>query len=215
MIRNDAGFRKELVEALKGEVLTREDFVSLVNIVTKLKNDIRIKITEIENILGDLERRLGETHIQTLDNSKQIEELLRTIKGMEKKLEKLVKDVEALGERKLPITDEAYREIALKLLSERFGTRIRKWETFDSEGFVLGHPSTVSADLMIKDNKHVIILIRSVVRESDVGMLYRLGKLYEKKLNIRPELMIVCSYISDKAKKSAEEIGMKLLIEKI
>ncbi|GEM_PF-5586192 len=215
MIRNDAGFRKEIVEALRGEILVKDDFINLVNMLTKLKNDLQLKIKELEGILGDIERRLGETHIQALDNSRRLDDISHALKDIEEKLTKLNKDIESLRERKLPITDEAYREIALKLLSERFGTRIRKWETFDDEGFVLGHPASIAADLMVKNNKHILLLIKSVIRESDVGMIYRIGKLYEKKLNIKPSLMIVCSYIEDKAKKSAEELGIKTLIEKI
>ncbi|MEO0270640.1 MAG: hypothetical protein ABIM98_04245 [candidate division WOR-3 bacterium] len=64
-------------------------------------------------------------------------------------------------------------------------------------------------DLVIKDDKHYLIEIKSSVSDGDVLKFKRIGEFYEKKTGVKPELFIVSPYIREEAKEKCKVFGIK------
>ena len=97
------------------------------------------------------------------------------------------------------------------LLKELLGdVKIEKWRYFDNEGYVRGYPSMIEVDLVIKNKEHILVEIKSSTSDSDVIILRRIGDLYEKVIGIKPRLMLLTIYATDKAKESATALRVEL-----
>jgi len=67
----------------------------------------------------------------------------------------------------------------------------------------------VEVDIVIKDDKHFLIEIKSSVSDADVLKFKKIGELYEKKTGVKPELIIISPYIREEGKKECEFLGIK------
>ena len=63
---------------------------------------------------------------------------------------------------------------------------------YDEEGMVFGYPTIVEADVVIKDETHILVEVKSRADPEDVYKLHRLGELYQKKTGVKPSLAIYC-----------------------
>ena len=163
---------------------------------------------EIKEILLELKRQREETSKRFEAVDKRFEEL---IKEMNKGFELLRNAITAVGARWGIYSEEAFRE-GMKDILEELGFpyyEIKKWETFDEEGFVYGYPSSIEVDLLIKDKKHYLIEIKSSVSSGDVLEFKKIGELYEKKTNIKPELIIISPHIREEAKEKCNIFKIK------
>jgi hypothetical protein len=64
-------------------------------------------------------------------------------------------------------------------------------------------------DLVIRDQKHYLIEIKSSVSTGDVFEFKKIGEFYEKKTNIKPELIIISPYIKEEAKEKCNIFKIK------
>jgi len=74
---------------------------------------------------------------------------------------------------------------------------------YDEEGMVFGYPTIVEADVVIKDETHILVEVKSRADPEDVYKLHRLGELYQKKTGVKPSLAIIAGYITEKAAEAA------------
>jgi hypothetical protein len=118
--------------------------------------------------------------------------------------------LDALGSRWGLMSENTFREGLKGILEEYFNAKVEKWIYKDDEGFVFGYPSIVDVDLVIRDGERLLVEVKSHVRKSDVGVLLRKGKLYEKVNKIKPRLAILTSYIDDDARKDAKELKIEI-----
>ncbi len=88
--------------------------------------------------------------------------------------------------------------------------KVSKWRYFDSEGLVYGHSSKIDVDILISDDKHVIIEYKAFVDRSNVAELHRIGKLYEKVTGIKPYLLIITPNIRKRAKELADALNIEV-----
>ena len=70
----------------------------------------------------------------------------------------------------------------------------------------------VDADLVIKDQQHILVEVKSSVSRGDVYELWKTGQLYEKIKSAKPKLVIVSPYIDEDARKIAEELGIEVYV---
>lgn len=115
-----------------------------------------------------------------------------------------------MGSRWGLMSENTFREGLKGILEEYFNAKVEKWIYKDDEGFVFGYPSIVDVDLVIRDGERLLVEVKSHVRKSDVGVLLRKGKLYEKVNKIKPRLAILTSYIDDDARKDAKELKIEI-----
>jgi len=116
--------------------------------------------------------------------------------------------LDALGARWGILAEGAFREGMRGIVERLFGGSVERWIHDDREGFVFGYPATIEVDLIIKDKEHILVEIKSHVRKSDVGVLMRKGKIYERVRGIKPKLVFVSPYIDEDARGDAEMLGI-------
>jgi len=100
------------------------------------------------------------------------------IKEMRSGFQKLKVTLDAIGARWGMQSEEAFRE-GMKGILQELGFpfyKVEKWKAFDEEGYVYGRPHEVEIDIVIKDDKHYLIEIKSNVSDSDVLKFKKIGE---------------------------------------
>jgi len=211
LLKGDAGFRIELVSALEGVVLTKEDYAKIMDLFVKLKNDFMSKIAEVEDLLKSLTSKIDEMEKKVNEYNKIIEEIKTRISGFESSLNSMKEEIDKIKSvSKVPVTEEVYQERVRDILSQELGTKLRSWVVYDADGLVYGHPATVEALLAVTGKGHFLVKIKPIVTPADVGEMKKIGELYYKKLSIEPRLLIVGNYINEEARRVAKEIGVEV-----
>jgi len=90
------------------------------------------------------------------------------------------------------------------------GGKVERWTCQDSEGLVFGHPGIVEADLVVRDEEHILVEVKSSVSRGDVYEFWRIGRLYERVEGVKPRLAIVSPYVDGEAKKAADRLGIEV-----
>ena len=137
-------------------------------------------------------------------------EIAKLREDMTTGFELLRRHIDALGARWGLLAEESFRKGLKGIVEEYFGGTVKKWSHQDSEGYVHGHPSIIDIDLVIRDQEHILVEVKSSVSRGDISELWRIGKLYEKIEEIKPKLAIISPYIDEKAKKLAEKLKIKI-----
>jgi hypothetical protein len=187
-------------------------FEALVNELKAHREETAKRFEAVDKRFEEMDRRfealVNELKGHKEETAKRFEELT---KEMNKGFELLRNAITALGARWGIFAEEAFRE-GMKGVLEEIGFsyyEIKKWEAFDEEGFVYGHPSMIEVDLVIRDQKHYLIEIKSSVSTGDVFEFKKIGEFYEKKTNIKPELIIISPYIKEEAKEKCNIFKIK------
>ena len=178
---------------------------------------IEERIVKLEERQQKLEERmlaLEERQQKLEERQQKIEEELIELKKSHNELVKRMANLEKLvitiAHRYGVITEVSFREALSNVLSRYFGASASKWSVYDEEGIVFGYPSMVDAEVIIRDNVHIIVEIKSRVDPGDIVILYRVGKLYEKRAGVRPKLAIVAGFITNKAREVAKKYGVEV-----
>ncbi len=109
------------------------------------------------------------------------------------------------------LSESAFREAMKYVVEEKLGAgRVSKMSLRDEEGLVYGYPSIIDIDVVVKDDKHILVEVKSRVSRGDVYEIYRIGKLYEKIKGIKPVLVIVGGFIDPKAYEAAAKLGVEV-----
>ena len=219
-----------------GEVLTRagEHDKKFNEIVARLEehdrkfNEILERLDRHERILEEHSKRFEEHDrkfneiLERLDrhegileeHSKRIEELSTAIKGLREDfnigMSSFQRRLDALGSRWGLLAESAFREGMRGIVEEYFKGKVERWIYDDKEGFVFGYPSIVDVDLIVKDGVHVLVEVKSSISRSDIAVLVRKGKLYERVRGIKPKLAVVSPYVDENAAKDAEKLGIAI-----
>ncbi|MEO0268945.1 MAG: DUF3782 domain-containing protein [candidate division WOR-3 bacterium] len=173
----------------------------------ELREDTNKRFEEINRRFEELREDTNKRFEELMEDTNRRFELLT--KEMRDGFKVLRDAITAVGARWGIFAEEAFRESMEGILKELGFYDVKKWEDYDKEGFVFGYPSRVEVDLVIRDDKHYLIEIKSSVSEGDVLKLKRLGEFYEKRTGVKPELVIVSPYIKDEAKERCEVLGIK------
>jgi hypothetical protein len=139
------------------------------------------------------------------------DELRRLREDFNRAFESLSRRVDALGARWGLITEEAFREGMRGIIQELFGVgEVRRWVYYDEGGEVLGHPSVIEVDLLVRDKKHVLVEVKASTSDADISKLWKIGKLYERVVGVKPELMMITPFIDERGLRTAKELGVKV-----
>lgn len=88
--------------------------------------------------------------------------------------------------------------------------RVEKWRVYDEKGEALGFPAYVEADVLVRDNVHVLIEVKASVSEGDVVKFWRIGRLYERLVGVKPELVIVSPFVDEKSIETAKRLNVRV-----
>ena len=136
------------------------------------------------------------------------EELARLREDMNEGFQLLRRHIDALGARWGLLAEESFRAGMVGVVERYFGGRVERWTHYDEEGFVFGFPSLVEVDMVISDEEHILVEIKSSVSRADVYEFWKVGQLYERIRGVKPRLAIVSPFVREEAKKLAKELGI-------
>ena len=159
------------------------------------------KFNEILERLDRHEEEIKALREDFLNFQRRMDSFEETQKAFQRRLD-------ALGARWGLLSEDAFRGSMWGIVERLFGGSVEHWIYEDSEGFVFGYPATIEVDFIIKDKEHILVEIKSHVRKSDVGVLMRKGKIYERVRGIKPKLVFVSPYIDEDARGDAEMLGI-------
>jgi hypothetical protein len=204
-IREDAEFRYALMGLL--------GFQEILNRITKLEERQQVleeRFAKLEERFAELEKKFMELEERFAKLEERQQKLEERFMKLEERMIHLEKLVTTIAHRFGVITEVSFREALSNILSRYFGAAATKWSIYDDEGIVFGYPSMVDVDVVVKDNIHILIEVKSRVDPEDVYKLYRLGKLYERKRGVKPRLAIVAGFVSGKAVEAASKLGVEI-----
>ncbi len=173
--------------------------------------EILERITRIEERFAQLEERFAKLEERFARLEERQQKLEERQQKLEERLEKLDRTIAVIAHRFGIITEKGFREAMKYVVEEVLGVaEVDKWVYKDREGIVYGYPSIVEVDLVVKDNVHVLVEVKSRVSKSDVAELYRIGKLYEKVEGVKPRLLILGGFIDEGAYEASKRLGVEL-----
>lgn len=221
-------FKKKIINLLKEDEEFRLAIAGLLGLDTTL-NEIK-KLREDFNKFIKLEtERWKENNKRWEENDKKWEEAYKRFEAIETELKKLREDFNksytsimrrmdsferkliALGARWGIESEEAFREAMKGIIEELFGAgRVEKWIYYDEKGEIFGYPSQIEVGMLIRDNIHVLVEIKSSISDGDVVKLWKIGNLYLKATGIKPMLAIVTPFIDQRGLEVAKNLGIEI-----
>ena len=138
--------------------------------------------------LEERQQRLEERFIKLEERQQKLEE----------RIEELSRAVVTIGNRFGMLVESAFRSAISGILRRYFGAEAKRWTYMDEDGIVYGYKALVEVDVVIKDDIHILIEVKSRADPGDVLELVRIGKLYKEVVGVKPRLAIVAGYVSKK-----------------
>ncbi len=182
---------------------TNERFEQLIKEMNKRFEEVNRRFEEMRK---DTDKRFEEIRKEFNERFEQL------TKGMRDGFKKLSDTISAVGSRWSIFSERAFRDAMSDLLKKLGLDKAEKWVELDEEGIVFGHPSMVEVDLLIKNNVHYLIEVKSSVSEGDAIKLKNIGELYEKKTKVKPQLVFVTPFMREKAKILCKKYGIKYYV---
>jgi len=205
---------ERLVEIEKKVVMIMERQQKLEERFAKLEERqqrLEERFTELEERFARLEerqQRLEERQQRLEERQQRLEEKMAEVLSELRELRR----VSIIIAHRFGVLGEAgFREAMRHVVEEVLGVaRVDKWVYRDEEGYVYGYPSVIDLDLVIKDDKHILVEIKSRVSRGDVAELYRIGRLYERVKGVKPYLVIVGGFIDPEAYRAGARLGVEI-----
>jgi len=209
-------FREEQTKIWQEIRGLREEQTKIWNEIQGLREE-QIKLREEQTKIWKEIQGLREEQISLREEQTKIWNEIGKIWGELKMLREdmnegfrlLRRHIDALGARWGLMAEEAFRKGLRGLVERLFEGKVERWSYHDDEGFVFGHPSTVEADLIVRDREHILIEVKSSVSRGDIYELWRIGKLYERVIGVKPRLAVISPYIDETAKKAAVRLEIE------
>ena len=172
------------------------------------------RLEERQQRLEERQQRLEERQQQLEERMLRLEERFLEVEKRLASLEEAVKGLQrtlaTVAHRFGVLSESAFREAIKGIVEELFGASAFRWTTYDKEGIVYGYPSEVEVDVVVKDEKHLLVEVKNRADTSDVLELARIARLYEAEEGMKPELAIVAGFVFPRARKIAEKLGVKI-----
>jgi hypothetical protein len=181
-------------------VMARLGFTQLLERFAKLEErfaDLEERFTKLEERFAGIEEKfakLEERQLRLEEESRETRRLLTVI-----------------SHRFGILTEIGFFEAMKYVVHEVLGAaKVEKWVFKDEDGFVYGTPSIIEVDIAVRDEKHVLVEVKSRASASDIAELVRIGTLYEKIKGVKPQLLILTGFVDAKAKELADKLNIQL-----
>ena len=179
---------------------------------SKAIRELQKQVAEHSRAIRELQKQVAEHSKAIRGLQKQVMEHTMAIRSLQEQIERMNRRIDALGARWGLIAEETFREALKRFLKEYFKVaRIEKVKIMDEEGYVYGYPCQIEYDIIIKDNIHNIVEIKSSTSRGDIAAFYRKCKLYEKVNKVKTRRIIVTCYADKKARELAEKLGIEVV----
>lgn len=208
LIREDEEFRYALAGALGlEEILKRLDEN------TKAIKSLQQQVASLQQQVVSLQDQVASMQEQMLSMQERLEQHAKAMEELGRRMEQLARSISAIGARWGILTESTFRNAIKSLVEDYFGGKVDRWVYYDEEGEVFGHPAVIEVDLVVRDDKHILMEVKSNITKGDVYELWKAAQLYERKHGIKPELAVVTAYIEDKAVELCRRLGVKVCTE--
>lgn len=212
--------RYELIGILAETFVRRDEQREILNAIQKILERLeehgRI-LQEHGRMLQEHSRMLQEHSRILQEHTRVLQEHTQAIHGLMKQQQtlteevvKMGKTISAIGTRWGVLAEEAFRDALRAILERELGLTVQKWRHLDTDGVVFSHPDWVEVDVVIRDEKHILVQIAASATRSDVAGLYRIGQLYEQLYGVKPHLMIVTVFMDERAQTLAAKLGVQV-----
>lgn len=221
MLREDEEFKYAVAGILGLEEIIRrlekhdEKFNEILERLDRHEEELK-KLREDMNMLREDMNKLREDMILGFKRHDEIlerheREIIKLREDMNKGFQLLSRHIDALGARWGIMSEEAFREGLRGLLERELGFKIEKWTVYDQSGKVYGYPSVIDIDIILKDEKTILIEVSSHIKKSDIIIFKKKAELYEEKTGRKPDkLLIVTPYIDEEALKASEKMEIEV-----
>ncbi|MEW6686181.1 MAG: DUF3782 domain-containing protein [Candidatus Edwardsbacteria bacterium] len=120
--------------------------------------------------------------------------------------------IDTVGTRWGVFAESTLRNTLRELLLKSFKVKeVKEWKTQDKDGFVFGYPHEVQIDLLLKNEEHYLVEIKSSAGSGDVILFSRKAKFYTDTTGISPKLIFVAVDINDEGRRSCQELNIQLI----
>ncbi len=188
-------------------------------------SDRRQTDDRFDRILDELRRDREESARKWDENTRKWEENSRRWDENEKTLHQMFAEMKAireeaktrhdhsigaLGARWGIYSEQAFRNGLRAILEMSFGVQVLNLNEFDHAGEVFGKPDQVEIDIIIRNGETIVCEIKSAVDKSDVYVLERKARFYEKHHG-RPvnRILAISPMIDERAKPVAAKLGIE------
>ena len=186
-------------------------FEALLKEFQQYREDTNKRFEVIEKRLEEQGEIIKEHSRCIMELQKAVMELQRSVSVLGDSVMELQRAVSAIGERWGTMAEDAFRNTLIGIVSKKLDIKeIKKWRVYDEEGIVYNEPCWVEADIVIKNEKHILIEIKASPSRGDIAAFFRVGRLYEKKEGVKPHLSMLAVFIREKDRKFAEKLGIEV-----
>lgn len=217
------------VESIEQKMATKEDFQrfatreDLEKLATKddlkrlaTKEDLE-KFATKEDLQRfatkeDLERFVTKEGLEEFANKylERLKEIFVTREEFEKFKKWIKVRFDALGARWGVGSEEAFREGVRELLKDA-GFAAERWAYYDADGYVYGYPAEVELDVVVHDDKTIVLEITSTLKRGDLPVVKRKAELYERATGRRVDAVyVIAVYIHDRNPALVEAVANKM-----
>ncbi len=163
------------------------------------------RYTELEGRYARLEERFAELE-------ERFARLEERFLGIEEEMRETRRVVTVVAHRFGVLSESAFREALRYVVERALGVaRVDRLRLRDDEGLVYGHPAEIDVDIVIKDEAHILVEVKSRVSRGDVAELYRIGLLYERLRGVRPRLVIVGGFVDLDVWSTAKSLNVEVI----
>ncbi|MGQ9469244.1 MAG: PD-(D/E)XK nuclease family protein [Nitrososphaerales archaeon] len=188
----------------------KEEFLSLLERDKEFRYAVA-GLLGLEEILRSLDKHGGELTKLREDLVKLREDLVKLREDMNAGFMLVERHISALGARWGLISEEAFREGIKGLIEKEFGFKVERWIKLDEKGFIFGYPSWAEIDVAVRDEKVILIEVKSHVRTSDVYAFKRKAEFYEQVERRGPsKLLMVTPYADGEAIEAAKHLNVEI-----
>ena len=174
-------------------------------------SEILDRITSIEERVVRLEERFANLEERFARLEERFANLEERVVRLEEEMASFRRLIVVIAHRFGVISEESFREGMKYVVEEVLGTaKVSKLLLRDERGLVYGHPSTVDIDVLVRDEEHIIIEVKSRVSKGDVAEISRIGRLYEEKEGAKPRLLIIGGFVDRGAAELAKDLGVEI-----
>ncbi len=207
----------EAVKTLQEQMVRlQERVVRLEERVARLEEQV-VKLWEAVKTLQEQVKNLQEQVVKLWEAVKTLEERIvkleeRVVK-LEERMDRFEDKLNALGARWGLVAEESVRASLYRVLREYLGVaRVEKWEEYDREGRVFGRPALIEIDVVVRDDTHYLIEVKSSVDHYDVYLFNRKCEFYAERVKPpRLKKLVVTFYADERARKAARELGVEIV----
>ncbi|MEM2673725.1 MAG: DUF3782 domain-containing protein [Candidatus Bathyarchaeia archaeon] len=118
----------------------------------------------------------------------------------------LRRHIDALGARWGLLSEQAFRGGLRGLLERDLGLIVEKWVRYDRDGYVFGYPSDVDIDVAVRDDKVILVEVKSHAGREDLYIFKRKSEFYERVEGKKPARLIIVTPYADREALDASSI---------